>query len=114
MGALAEPADVRQPPAEFLSRVCSLAVKLLKSLGLAPGLHRVSPDGLPNHKRRRRSDTELACLYRLGQPPRRIVAPGRGPVNRAYSLMIRPDVPLCDIPPRSTPAKAGAQPPLAP
>ncbi|MBI5063378.1 MAG: hypothetical protein HZB87_07945 [Desulfatitalea sp.] len=29
--------------------------------------HHVSPDGSPNHKRRRRSDTELACLYRLGQ-----------------------------------------------
>jgi PAS domain S-box-containing protein len=27
----------------------------------------VSPDGAPNHQRRRRSDTELACLYRLGQ-----------------------------------------------
>jgi K+-sensing histidine kinase KdpD len=30
-------------------------------------LHRVSPDGAPSHQRRRRSDTELACLYRLGQ-----------------------------------------------
>lgn len=27
----------------------------------------VSPDGAPSHQRRRRSDTELACLYRLGQ-----------------------------------------------
>lgn len=36
MGALAEPADVRQPPAEFLSRVCSLSVRLLESLGLKP------------------------------------------------------------------------------
>jgi PAS domain S-box-containing protein len=31
------------------------------------GLHTVSPDGSPSHARRRRSDTELACLYRLGQ-----------------------------------------------
>jgi PAS domain S-box-containing protein len=30
-------------------------------------LHPVSPDGAPSHQRRRRSDTELACLYRLGQ-----------------------------------------------
>jgi transcriptional regulator with GAF, ATPase, and Fis domain len=29
--------------------------------------HPVSPDGAPSHQRRRRSDTELACLYRLGQ-----------------------------------------------
>lgn len=36
MGAMAEPADVRQPPAEFLNRVCSLSVKLLESLGLKP------------------------------------------------------------------------------
>lgn len=29
--------------------------------------HPLSPDGAPSQQRRRRSDTELACLYRLGQ-----------------------------------------------
>lgn len=32
-----------------------------------PERNPVSPDGAPIHQRRRRSDTELACLYRLGQ-----------------------------------------------
>ncbi|MBI5551270.1 MAG: GAF domain-containing protein [Desulfobacterales bacterium] len=35
--------------------------------GAVSARHPVSPDGAPSHQRRRRSDTELACLYRLGQ-----------------------------------------------
>jgi glucokinase-like ROK family protein len=37
IGELAEPADVRLPPAEFLARVCSLAAGLLAANGLNPG-----------------------------------------------------------------------------
>ena len=36
VGALSRPADVRQPPAEFLENVCRLAVELLETAGLQP------------------------------------------------------------------------------
>jgi|GEM_PF-2759457 len=55
------------PPCDTARVYPRCAVDSKEQEGAPSERPRVSPDGAPNHQRRRRSDTELACLYRLGQ-----------------------------------------------